>query len=160
MKKVTTGAVLLLSLLVSVNMATGATESTHRRPVFLGTFSEVGYSRESGDCGGFDAQLWMIVDSGIPPMVYGFVDAFEGPCDPVPMRIVEGTLDERTGTLKFEAVGVVRPNNLKVRFEGHLGTQWLDGRLLYANDNTGQFADEVGSALKLPRVSRLQRPHW
>ncbi|HEY4083893.1 MAG TPA: hypothetical protein VGM81_24665 [Burkholderiaceae bacterium] len=151
---------LLFSLVVSANVAAAATEASQRKPVYLGTFSQVGYSRGSGDCGGFDAQLWVMKEPGSQPKVYGFIDSFEGPCDPAEMQIMDGSFDERTGVLKFVAAGVVRPANLKVRFEGRLSARSLSGRLFYANYKTGQFGDDAGSSLKLPRVNGLRRPHW
>jgi len=154
-----TGGFLLFSLFMSASPGAGAADARQRRPVYLGTFSQIAYFRESGDCDGFDAQLWLMKEPGTPPKVYGFVDAFEGPCDGAEMRIVSGSFDERTGALKFLAAGVVRPDNFKVRFEGHLGPRLLRGRLRYANDN-GQFGQDAGSALELPRVNRLRRPYW
>lgn len=160
MRVTKTGASVLVSLLLGAPAATAASDAIQNKPVFLGTFSRVSFSRESGDCDGFNAQLWLMKGRGPESKVYGFLGAFEGPCEPAVMQVVEGSFDERSGALKFAAVGVVRPKNLKVRFDGLVSASALKGVLVYANDDTGQFGNDAGSPLDLPRVqtrSRLRR---
>jgi len=115
---------------------------------FLGNFSNVAVSAESGDCSGASAQLWarpVLKDGRVRPVwqPYGFWYEAAGNCPGVEFRITGGEYRPSTGELHLSAgnsLGFDRVD--RIAFKGFLRAGRLEGTLRYADPNSGVLPEE------------------
>lgn len=150
-----TGAVALL-LCIVVGWFTAQAHAEGAR--FLGNFSNVRMSSETGDCGGYSMQLFLKPGKARKRGLYGFVYDEESSCNGQAMRIVDGHFDTATGHIQFvvDLGDEGGWQSTRMRFEGTRTPRGLHLRFAYFDAVNGQWhpwsaADELQSVQRLER---------
>lgn len=111
---------LSFSLLVAASIAPTAVYGAQPAWAYVGEFSSVSMSNESGDCDGYVLRLWKISSKPGPQMAGIFTHA-DGPCDKQGTPIYNVNYSTRKREIEFaspnESSAVMETRNFKGRIE-------------------------------------------
>ncbi|OWQ44377.1 hypothetical protein CDL60_25000 [Roseateles noduli] len=121
---------------------------------FLGNFSNVVVSSESGDCDGASAQVWarpVLKNGRVQPVwqPYGFWYDAGGTCPGIEFRIIGGEFRPATGELHLAAaIGLGHDKTNRIDFKGIWRADRLAGKRVYGDPDSGVLLEE-GAAIVL-----------
>ncbi|WP_431260817.1 hypothetical protein ACQ86G_12300 [Roseateles chitinivorans] len=153
------GGVLAVGACALGLLSTGAAAGSDQPPLasasqrvpqarFLGNFSNVAVSSESGDCSGLSAQLWVrpiLKEGRVQPVwqPYGFLYEAAGNCPGIEFRITGGEYRPGTRELHLSAGNSLGFDIVdRIAFNGFLRAGRLEGTLRYADPNSGVLPEE------------------
>lgn len=105
---------------------------------YLGLYSNVKQSSESGDCGGYDIELWSVRDKSTRSNITGLFRLVDGNCDQAPRPVFNGRLNRKTGELTFDVPVAETPVLSSGAFKGSLKEGSLIGTLTLTNGDPAQ----------------------
>ena len=144
---------LFMSSLVAASDPTG-NEGTRK---YLGVFSNVQVSPNSGDCGGHSLRLWETTGPNGTQKLSGSFYAAAGTCPGLRMELVDVSYAAQTGALEFTAASAEDQDPHPVQFKGSLTKNVVRGTFSYLTPKTGAI-QSMGEIVLLP-VSDKQWSH-
>jgi len=112
----------------------------------LGTFSDVQFIEQEGDCVGLEVKLWRERES-----LSGQLRDYEGPCEAETLPIQHVKFNPRTGNIEFK---VYRNDGFVHVFNGVLEKDVLTGEYLVAKEPIPSNAHKSRIVLKKKRRAR------
>jgi len=116
---------------------------------FIGVFSNVAVSAQTGDCDGISIQLWKLRDdTGNQKISGSFYDAGGG-CPGALWPISEAIFDASTG--RIQLVATEGSERMVLAFKGTIESKRMKGEIGFGNGATGEI--DNWSAVELKRLS-------
>jgi hypothetical protein len=117
---------------------------------YLGAFSNVTISSESGDCDGISFQLWRQKDASGNLKISGIFYDASGGCPGASSLIAEAVVDVPTGRVELHAIEATTGLVVAV-FKGTIESERMRGQFAFGNRETGET--DAWSPVELKHLS-------
>lgn len=114
---------------------------------FLGEYSNIQESQESGDCDGYALRLWRIADRRVQDRIVGTLVHADGPCDKSATPLYDVSYDARNQRLTFAAPDAAERIQQTYSFAGVLSAAEVTGTVKLINAS-GESAGSETLTLK------------